>query len=366
MSNQDLQRAFGTGMAGYGFTLAIFGGLSLASMWPFAYSMRRHNKFILLVCCIVDVLVPCFLMGVAGGLRELASPQFDKALQNDCLRNQPISHTPEQCAPYLKSDRVAGFRLYWEGYFAQRADALKIETLSVLIEQAVPCCGFFAPQGCVANSDPYPSGYLLEGVEAAELKQRVSCGPGASLGYYPVQDNCLQYSNILVNPPIVGGCLYDLGIGFCLDKPVYPYTMGCASFVEDYCSSLILPHALCIFGMIAFNLLAAYLALVMVLKRKESDVLPELYPKPQVRIRQADTTRATSSGVISTSLRISSFVSRVCLHNSRRVNGLTTTKCRTSSLSCPSRITSRTSGSRTRTPRTTSTWRPAERRLPSQ
>ena len=54
-----------------------------------------------------------------------------------------------------------------------------------------------------------------------------------------VTDECLDYSDLNTVPPTVGGCVFDLGLGYCLDKELSDSSMGCASFVEDHRQSFL-------------------------------------------------------------------------------------------------------------------------------
>ena len=134
--------------------------------------------------------------------------------------------------------------------------------------------------GCQANTRPFPAELSTVGILPSLLKEVVSCGPVAK--YYPQSDTCTSYSNILVNPPIVGGCAYDMGIGPCLNDNVYSYSQGCASQVEDFLVNQVLPVSYVIVGMVFLNIISAYLSFVLFIKRKENDVFPELYPEHKV------------------------------------------------------------------------------------
>ena len=280
MSNPQLLRAYGSGFGFTGFILLLFGLFTLLVSFPWSYAVRRHNRFLLLVLFFADVGITVVLFGVASGLKTYGTPLFDKSLQRDCLKQKPDYHTPNQCADFYNSDRTAGYRLFWEGFFSDRS-AQNVALASVLIEGPGQCCGFFGPLNCVPNTKPFPSYLEPYGIETDLMSQRVMCGPVSP--YYPATDTCVSYSNILVNPPIVGGCYYDMGLGPCVNNVPERYSIGCASMIEDYLSQQVLPQSYVIAGMVFLNIISAYVSFTMFIKRKEEDVLPELYPEQNVR-----------------------------------------------------------------------------------
>lgn len=147
--------------------------------------------------------------------------------------------------------------------------------------QDTPCCGFFAPLNCMPNNQSFPNAYSTIGVNNLYTNKVVTCGP--SSGYYPASSSCTQYSNPNTNPPTVGGCIYDLGLGSCTqDTTNYIYTTGCASAVGTHLISAILPHVYLILIATIFCLISASMSCCMFLKRKEIDVFPNVYMEHKV------------------------------------------------------------------------------------
>jgi hypothetical protein len=281
-SNRPLLQGFGLEFYGFGITLIIFSLLSLFMIIPLNYAMKRHNRAILFVATALDVFTATQLLAVSAGVSTFTTPSFPKALQLDCLLSTPLIYSPEDCAVYLNSDRVAGYRLFWEGYYSNMQNKGELQVLFELESQ--PCCGFYAPFSCISDGRSFPDNYLTTGISKDLLVDRVLCGTAP--GYYPVQPQtgCSDFSDTTVQPPVVGGCLYDLGIGFCIENPNFQFTKGCAQNVEDYLIKQVSPHVYLIIIAMLMCLVTALLSCCMYIKRKETDIFPEIYGKPQVNI----------------------------------------------------------------------------------
>lgn len=281
-SNKPLLQGLGLKFYGFGITLIIFSLLSLFMIVPLHYAMKRHNRFILFIATVLDVFTATQLLAVSAGIGTFTAPTFPKALQMDCLLSTPLIYSPEDCSKYYNSDRIAGYRLFWEGYYSNLNNKGQLQVLFDL--ESLPCCGFFAPFSCISDARPFPDNYLTEGVSSDLLVDRVLCGTAP--GFYPVQPQtgCSDFSDTTVQPPIVGGCLYDLGIGFCISNPNFQFSRGCASVVEDYLINQISPHVYLIIFAMLMCLITALLSCCMYIKRKETDIFPELYGKPQVNV----------------------------------------------------------------------------------
>lgn len=85
------------------------------------------------------------------------------------------------------------------------------------------------------------------------------------------------------DPPIVGGCKYDMGVGYCLTVNIDGSMIGCASAVEDYSVTLITPHVPLLMICAAVHALFMLYTCCMWWKRKESDVFPEFTTLTEVR-----------------------------------------------------------------------------------
>ena len=278
LNSKPLLQGLGVSFAGYGALLLIMSSLSLSMVIPFRYAMKRHNRFILLLCTAVDIFVSTQYLVVSAGVGSNTTPAYPKSLQLDCLLTTPLYHSPAVCAGYFMSDRVAGYRLFWLGFYSNLNDKQMLQVVFQL--EASPCCGFFAPLNCIDDTRPFPPSYSQAGIGSSLVPDRVSCGPTA--GYYPQQADCTDYSSPNAQPPIVGGCIYDHGLGPCLGNAGYQFTTGCASAVEDYLIATILPHVYLIIIAMFFSLLSSLMSCCMYMKRKETDVFPEMYGAPQV------------------------------------------------------------------------------------
>lgn len=272
-SSLDLQQAFGVEFISYGVSLIFLAMLSLGTIIPFRYAVNRHNRAILAFVFVMETIVFAEYINIGLTIRNYTIPLFPKSLQLDCLRNSPLSHSVEECTPFYASDRTAGFRLFWAHYFSTRSNKKNNQVLVTI--QSGQCCGFFAPFSCLEDKKSFPKNRNPDGVNSALVKQRVTCSIHDD--YYPQQRDCVNYIDFAAG--LVGGCFYDLGAGYCLEDPLSPSSLGCASSTEDYCISLILAHALLIMGCSTFNIFYMFLACVMWWKRKESDVFPEFIQK---------------------------------------------------------------------------------------
>lgn len=269
-SSIDLQSAFGVEFIHYGLSFIFLAILSISLILPFKYGVNRHNRFILAFVFVMETIVFGNLIDLGLTVLAYTVPAFPKALQKDCLQYQPSVYTAEQCADFYNSDRTAGFRLFWNSYFSRRSNKYDNQVLAN-IESGV-CCGFFPPFRCTPNSNSFPKNRNPKYVSSELARARVTCSIHAN--YYPQQSDCVNYIDFAADPPLIGGCYYDLGTGYCLSASLTPSTMGCASETEDYCSNLIKPHALLIMGLSATNFFYMFIACVMWWKRKETDVFP--------------------------------------------------------------------------------------------
>lgn len=279
-SSLDLQHGYGVEFVSYGLSLVFLGLLSLGMIYPLKYGVDRHNRFLLVMVFIFETIVFAELINFAIIIQSYTIPQFSKSFQMDCLRNQPLLYTTEECQAYYRSDRTAGFRLVWQYYFSTKDNRKSYQILSTLQETA--CCGFFQPFQCQEITSKYPKNLGTKGIDSSFLKQRVSCGPYEN--YYPEQDNCIDYYDFAASPPIVGGCRYDLGVGFCLNQNVEGEMFGCASATEDLVATFVVPQVPMMLGCSVLNLAYMLIACCMWWKRKESDVFPAFLKREESRI----------------------------------------------------------------------------------
>lgn len=264
-------KAYGIFMVSNGAGLILIGLLSLSLMIPFAYSIKRHNRFVLLVCFFLESLVLSQLIYLGNSFYVPTIPTFDKSLQNDCLQHKFTTYTKDECELYLQSDRFAGFKLTWAGYYSKVSTANFYKLLSD-IEDASICCGFGPPLRCVNDSRPYPPDRPTAHVRSVH-KQRTVCGYIDN--YYLVEDNCVHFFDEFSNPKIIGGCNYEMPAGGCRHDDISSSTKGCGDAFERYMGNLVAPHALVVMGASAINFLAILISCCMWWKRKETDTFPD-------------------------------------------------------------------------------------------
>jgi len=275
-----IQIGYGTWFISSGVGLVILGLMSMAVAFPLTYAVKRHNRFLLLVCFAVDTFIMTQLISTGLNIQAYTVPQFSKALQSDCLLNTPQVYTQYECEAFYKADRTAGFRLVWEYYYTGISDPLKYQVLTTI--QGSSCCGFFAPLNCINDTQSFPMGHTTSGIDSPFLNQRVTCGFYPD--FYPVQRDCVQYYDAAAVPPIVGGCSYDAGAGSCINVlPVPTSASGCASNVEDWMSALVSSYATSIIGSSAFNVICMIVSCCMWWKRKETDVFPDFLAENNLR-----------------------------------------------------------------------------------
>jgi len=268
-SSDDLQQAFGLEYVSYGLSLIFLALLSGAIIFPHKYAVNRHNRFLLASAFVLDTIVFAEFINFAVILGSYLPPEFPKELQLDCLRNKPLIYTEEECTTFYNADRTAGMRLVWERYYTDKANKVSFQVLTTF--EAGTCCGFFQPFRCIANPDNFPKTRLLTGIADYLLEDRVICSEYDP--YYPEQDDCQDYKDFAAG--IIGGCRYDLGVGFCTSVDIMDSALGCASTVEDYATSLISAHAAVLFLCAAMSLLFMTYSCCMWWKRKESDLFPK-------------------------------------------------------------------------------------------
>jgi hypothetical protein len=266
-----VQQGFGIKFASMGAGLAMLGLMSGCIIPVHLYSVKRHNRFLLMVAFLTDLLVMSLLLYVGMDIGTYTVSSFDKGLQIDCSRVVPLEYTPEECEPFFRSGRTAGFRMAWEALYNDRNNTISFQTLTTL--EGRECCGYFAPSSCIPDEQKFPPDRPTDGILSSQLKQRVTCGNKPT--YYIVQRDCLDFFDPAAVPPIIGGCNYDMGLGFCLTKDITEDSSGCAAAMEDYMVSLIGPHGVMLMVSTTFNIVSMLVACCMFWKRKEMDVFPE-------------------------------------------------------------------------------------------
>jgi len=284
-SSVDINMAFGSEFRGYGTGLVWMGMFSGLACIPHKWSTTKHNRFGLVFTFIVDTLVLAIQLSVGFQIFSYIAPLFPKDLQIDCLRFTPLTYDLEgACQEFFKSDRTAGMYGYWKYWYTKRADPLAFQKITVL--EGDTCCGFYTPYRCqeMLDTSPFPANRDVSGVDPDLSGQRVYCSTykdikGATFGsFYTPKDDCQDLYDIVNN--IVGGCVYDLGLGYCLKREITADSSGCGSKVEDLMIETITPIAYFVIGSVALNLYCMLLACCMWWKRKANDVFPDIKLAP--------------------------------------------------------------------------------------
>jgi len=272
----ELHRGFGIYFIEAGAGLVMLGLMSGGLVVPaFEYGIKRHNRFVIFMCFWTDTLIMSMLLHLGYTTGQYLIPEYGQEFRTDCIRNVPQIFSVDECRPYLTSDRTAGYRLVWAGFFTDKKDAFQYQIMQT-IQDNTGCCGFNPPFRCDNITTGFPDYFASDGISSDFTKYRLLCG--VKPNFYPEQDNCADVFDTDDPEQLVGGCRYDLAIGSkCLLDAPQGQTSGCVSSVEDYLGSLISMHVSLIFGVCPlFNLLGMLLACCMWWKRKpESDVFPD-------------------------------------------------------------------------------------------
>lgn len=235
----------GAGVVMMGLTILIFA-------YPMLFAIRRHNRFVLLMCIIIDMII--FSQQISVGLKCYAPtiPKFPSDLVDDCAQNLPTKYSTDECLAYWRDERTAGFRIVWASLFTTVRNEDSFQTLSDF-ETQNGCCGFGPPMACQNDSRPFPSNRPIDEMHTRYQKQRVTCGNMP--GFYTKQVNCLDYYDENSLPPIIGGCRYDMGASNCRREDVTQFSKGCALAVENYIVAQVRPLSILLIGMSAITFL---------------------------------------------------------------------------------------------------------------
>jgi hypothetical protein len=248
----SIVQAYGIYFIEAGSGVVMLGLTTLIFAYPMLFAIRRHNRFVLLSCIIIDLII--FSQEISIGLKTLEPTIsiFSPTLMKDCAQHTPLKYTEEECLVYWRSDRTAGFRIVWASLFTTVNDQDSFQVLSTF-ETTGGCCGFGRPMVCQNDSRSFPADHPIDMMHTRYQKQRVSCGNMP--GFYEKQVNCLDYYDENSLPPIVGGCRYDMGAGTCRTDDVTGYTTGCALGVEEYVAGQVQPLSLVLIMMSAITFL---------------------------------------------------------------------------------------------------------------
>jgi hypothetical protein len=234
----EIVQAYGVYFIEAGAGVVMLGFTTLVFAYPMLFGIRKHNRFVLLSCVVIDMII--FTQEITIGLNtyEPTIPIFSSDLMSDCAQNTPSKYSNEQCLVYWRSDRTAGFRIVWASLFTDVNNEDNFQILSNF-ETTSGCCGFASPMTCQNDTRSWPSDRPIDDMHTRYQKQRLSCGNMP--GFYEKQVNCLDYYDENSLPPIIGGCRYDMGAGNCRNQDVSSFTKGCALAVEEYVASQVQP-----------------------------------------------------------------------------------------------------------------------------
>lgn len=229
--------------AGAGITMMGFSILVIS--YPMSFAVKRHNRFVLLACFVVESIIFAQLISVGLNCYNPTIPTFDPKLMKDCSQSVPSIFSEEECNKYFEDDRTAGFRVVWSALFRKVNDENVYQVMTDL-EDGNLCCGFGPPLRCRNDSRPFPPQFPTDKMHTRMQKQRLYCGQVD--GYYRQQKNCYDYFDENSIPKILGGCEYDLGAGTCLDFNVVDKVSGCAPVVEQYVAEQVQTNATIVLG----------------------------------------------------------------------------------------------------------------------
>ena len=284
----NLSEAFTTRFREFGSGLVMLGIMSGSVVVPMRWAVDRHNRAMIVFCFFIDLIVFVSQIHLGKVVTSYTYPDFPPELQLDCLLKVPVTYTPDECSRYFESDRVSGMRLYWDYYYSDRGNKASFQKITSL--EGDLCCGFFAPFSCIPNSNPFPLDRDTSGIEPYWIDAgRVRCGHVQ--GYYPVTDECLDYSDLNTVPPTIGGCVFDLGLGYCLERELSDNSLGCASFVEDAMAASIATTGVMLVVLSVFNLYAMLISCCMWWKRKETDVFPSFAVGAKINVLNKETNK---------------------------------------------------------------------------
>ena len=283
-STDFLSKAFGSYFisAGVGaFFVGIFSGINVI---PQSFGVKRHNKFVLLVCFLVDLLMMCILINTGMNCLTLTTLEFSPTMEADCVRINPAYTTPDECRTYFRADKTAGIRLAWASFYTLQGNPIYYQYLSS-IQDLNLCCGFGPPLNCINDTRSFPADRPLGHVAAQFVKHRTVCGDiqYSDVKYYPQQKNCIDFYDRYSSPPILGGCSYDMGVGACVsENPKVYNVVGCADKMEAWLISQVTMNALFLIGSGAMNGLCMLVVCCMFWKRKDSDTFPDFADEEKV------------------------------------------------------------------------------------
>ena len=289
-ATEALHRAYGYYFIEVGAGLIMLGLLSGGLVVPaFAFGLRRHNRFIIISCFVLDTIIMSCLLHLGSTMFTYLTPEFDKDLQSICVTK--FGSTYSKCTEFLESDRTAGLRLVWSGLFTERDDAKQYAILKT-VQNSVGCCGFFPPLNCMTNKAGFPEDRPLDGINSEYTEQRLQCGNSYDdARFYKSTAECKHYYDTTQADLTVDGCRFDQAIGRgCLALDPGPNDLGCISALEDYVRGLVESHVIVVFYFCPlFNFLGMIFTCCMYWKRKQDeDVFPDFLAEARFEFNYAN------------------------------------------------------------------------------
>jgi hypothetical protein len=301
-----LHQAFGTHIEATGIGVALMGVYGSINMSIGLKGSFLHNKFLLLVHLILDVIALFIQVGLAYQLIVVTFPEFDEYTRNTCAQSNPEPlDAVEDCIPYLQSERVSGFQIVWRSYYYESGQDATYYQKIIDLQRNGQCCGFGPPKRCIQyEADMYPDVfphknkfdgfYKLEtgspddGWEAYVANRQLCDYLGKGLdndNWYPKYplvadttseaEECYQVIDVLEVPPVYGGCLYEMPLGTCKDVRELNVYSGCVANMENALSSELAPPAVVVLGMSILQVLAIIASCCNCWKRKQHDTFPD-------------------------------------------------------------------------------------------
>lgn len=261
VGKQEFHAAFGDGVKSVAGTILFLSFLSLPISYCAYNGHMKHNKFVLMVSVVSSFPFMVIITCLSGALVAYSQNVYSTQFREDCMMSEPLLSSPETCHAYIREDFVY-LRLHalWKSKFDSALEGFENvddEEYLVNLQSGGECCGFGPPKQCIGTT-----------------LDKADCGIEAL--WYPAR-GCRQVSNPNVNPPIFGGCPYDMPMGGkCSNKEVDTDTKGCAYYLEQELSNSLASNGYLLLGTSFIHFfLGSFISLCFMGKRKVDDVLPE-------------------------------------------------------------------------------------------
>mmetsp|Transcript_26582 Transcript_26582/g.39156 ORF Transcript_26582/g.39156 Transcript_26582/m.39156 type:complete len:330 (+) Transcript_26582:273-1262(+) len=282
-----LHQAYGNYIKQIGIGLIITAIIGSMNMFTGVHGSRCHNKFLLLVYSIVDLIIFLVLTILGQRLVRAATPLFDSNVRYNCARHTPKNINDDNdkdynCREYLHHDRTSGFRLVWISYATRSVKDASYYKRIMDIQVEGSCCGLGPPKRCTPDRNPYNDRFPLSDIPLEYATERQVCAKEEF--WYPPTDTCnynqSEWTSLNKNnnstSTTVGGCMYDMALGGCQNVDVGASTTGCLAALEDKIGAAIEPPSQVLLGMSSIQAVAFVASCCLFWKRKREDVLPNM------------------------------------------------------------------------------------------